>query len=452
MRFAPTLPTHILEISKMSRSTLFVSSASLLIAASGAWASGTYYIVGTGKSPSGVSANGSVVAGTAGAGQPYWIWQSSNPGTGAAPVITSIGGISPGNGVGGQAKVSNDGDKISGSVNGFSGVPVMPATVVNQAALYDVSDSTWSGVGGIGWYSGTETSGGWAVSGDGHVLAGLGWSPNQTTAYAIKSVDGGAATQLQWLVPGRSTRANGVNGDGSVIVGWQDRADGFRCACVWTNGVGQRLWYTYPRAPLGEAQACSGDGNWVVGIGSLTPNGQAWRWSQSTGVQLLGELDTTANNVMSAIATDITSDGSTIIGWERDPQSPPLFTARSFIWTQANGIQDLTTWVTNQGVALPTGVTTLSIATAISDDLRTIVGTANNGQAFIIQIDPPAPFAPCNGDVNGDGHVNVIDLLSVVSAWGDCPETGACAADVTGDAQVNINDLLAVVGAWGDCP
>ena len=59
----------------------------------------------------------------------------------------------------------------------------------------------------------------------------------------------------------------------------------------------------------------------------------------------------------------------------------------------------------------------------------------------------------CQGDVNHDGFVNVIDLLAVIDAWGAC---GGCAADVspanTGDGVVNVADLLVIITTWGPCP
>jgi hypothetical protein len=207
------------QVSMFTATTLAIGTSAL--------GSGTYYGLGTLRSPSGVSADGSLVAGTTGSLAPYFIWQLSNPG-----VTTLIGGVSPGSGVGGQAKVSDNSDKISGVVAGFIAPPPMPPTVVNQMGVYDVSDAAWTGVGGIGWFSGTETASGWGMSGDGTTLVGLGWSPNQTNAYASVSTNGGAPVALPWLVPGRSTRANGCNSDGSVVVGWQDNPFGFRQACI----------------------------------------------------------------------------------------------------------------------------------------------------------------------------------------------------------------------------
>ena len=65
------------------------------------------------------------------------------------------------------------------------------------------------------------------------------------------------------------------------------------------------------------------------------------------------------------------------------------------------------------------------------------------GRVFMLTpIEPKVP-----GDVNGDGHVNILDLLAVVAAWGACGSP--CPADVTGDGTVNILDLLFVVANWG---
>jgi hypothetical protein len=50
------------------------------------------------------------------------------------------------------------------------------------------------------------------------------------------------------------------------------------------------------------------------------------------------------------------------------------------------------------------------------------------------------------GDVNGDGLVDVTDLLAVMDAWGPCD---GCAEDLNGDGIVDVVDLLEVVGNWG---
>lgn len=54
----------------------------------------------------------------------------------------------------------------------------------------------------------------------------------------------------------------------------------------------------------------------------------------------------------------------------------------------------------------------------------------------------------CEGDTNGDGVVNVVDLLGVVGNWGDCD---GCEFDIDGNGVVDVTDVLLIVGNWGDC-
>ncbi|MDG2201170.1 MAG: hypothetical protein P8K80_08325 [Phycisphaerales bacterium] len=57
----------------------------------------------------------------------------------------------------------------------------------------------------------------------------------------------------------------------------------------------------------------------------------------------------------------------------------------------------------------------------------------------------------CQGDINGDLAVDVIDLLSVIAEWGPCKVPGGCDADIDDSGAIDILDLLAVIGAWGSC-
>jgi T5SS/PEP-CTERM-associated repeat protein len=50
------------------------------------------------------------------------------------------------------------------------------------------------------------------------------------------------------------------------------------------------------------------------------------------------------------------------------------------------------------------------------------------------------------GDVNGDGVVDVQDLIEVITGWGPCK--GDCAADLNGDGIVDVQDLVTVILNW----
>ena len=53
----------------------------------------------------------------------------------------------------------------------------------------------------------------------------------------------------------------------------------------------------------------------------------------------------------------------------------------------------------------------------------------------------------CEGDVDGNGAVDVSDILAIVGAWGSNDPD----ADINGDGTVNVSDILLAVGAWGPC-
>jgi hypothetical protein len=51
------------------------------------------------------------------------------------------------------------------------------------------------------------------------------------------------------------------------------------------------------------------------------------------------------------------------------------------------------------------------------------------------------------GDANGDGTIDVADMVLVILNWGVCDGL-PCAGDVNGDMVVDVNDLVAVVLGW----
>ena len=53
----------------------------------------------------------------------------------------------------------------------------------------------------------------------------------------------------------------------------------------------------------------------------------------------------------------------------------------------------------------------------------------------------------CPSYCNGDGTVNVSNLLAIIDVWGT--DSGC---DVNGDGMIDVIDLLAVVDTWGECP
>jgi hypothetical protein len=71
--------------------------------------------------------------------------------------------------------------------------------------------------------------------------------------------------------------------------------------------------------------------------------------------------------------------------------------------------------------------------------------STNNEYVTLIDV---GELDTCPADLNGDGQVDVNDILAIVSAFGQC--TG-CPEDIDGDGQVGVNDLLTAIASWGGC-
>jgi uncharacterized membrane protein len=316
---------------------------------------------------SGVNANGSAAAGYSNSENFMWIEGSG---------VQNIGGLPPANGTGGDVEMSNDGTKIVGPF-------LNPASSAKEMSIYDVPSQTWTPLGGIGGQNGDQISSAWGISGDGNTVVGLGWLPTGG-AHAISWTQNTGVVDLGSTVTGRSSRADAVSEDGSVIVGWQDSETGFRQAAVWTNGVQQLIYF-----PTGEralaAAAISGDRVWVGGEGSSTNSFQAYRWSEATGLENLGPP---LQAGWRGATTGISGDGSVIVGFYR-PQGPALF-GSGFIWTEALGVTDLNTYANSLGI--DTQGIIMSLPLNISADGTTIVGAGrdsnNQRVGFILKLEP----------------------------------------------------------------
>ena len=72
---------------------------------------------------------------------------------------------------------------------------------------------------------------------------------------------------------------------------------------------------------------------------------------------------------------------------------------------------------------------------------------ASNGNAFY----GPPPCALCPADVNGNGAIDVADVLTVLSEFG-CSSGCNALTDLDGDGAITVADVLAVLSAFGeDC-
>ncbi len=392
-----------------------------------ALAAATYVNTGKGILWYGVSADGSVAAGSNGS---FYLVYTPSGGVRAAAAR---------NWSNATTGISWDGRFLAGAVRN-------PAAANRwQMARGDRNNETWTPCGDLGIGLSDEGSTAYGVSGDGSTMFGLAW----TTGGNALACTWRAGTGIQSLgtsVPNRSTRANGSSFDGSVIVGWQDGQTGFRQGCIWNNGV-QTLLFFDNGMPASEALACSGDGGVVVGLGNEYNGFHAWRWTSSTGiVDIEPRQDWTDWEFMMGSATGVSADGSTIVGYYRFGGTP--YDGRGWIWTAASGVKDLTWLAIEQGATFPTAQVA-SLPLAISADGRTVVGGSGNGETslptggFVLHLD-----SPCFGDVDGSGTVDQGDIALALLDYGPCP---GCSSDLDGSGDVDFGDVALVLLSTGPC-
>ncbi len=292
---------------------------------------------------------------------PFSIW------TPETQAVELIGGIAPGNGVGGGVTFSLNGNLLSGCTLENNKV---------EMARYDRTTETWTPLGSLGFTMDTARSGAYCISGDGNTVVGSAWTASANTdAVAWNPTEG--IMDLGTLFAGRSTRANAVSADGSVVVGWQDFNGPWKSAVWKKNPAGGYFPNEYilldPNGnpndeynQMGECTAVSADGNWVGGAGDYANDGNAWIWSQATGVIDLGTLSPGGQSYVAALS----DDGSVAVGriqvgpW--DPEIP-------FIWTQAGGMQNLNDYAHNV-LGIQTGNKLIYSANCMSANGDYIVG------------------------------------------------------------------------------
>ena len=223
---------------------------------------------------------------------------------------------------------------------------------------------------------GTSLSGPYGVNQDGSLGVGLLWRAQICDANAgtWDLVNGGPAMVLPTLFDGPATRANAVNGDGNVIVGWQDQPTGERSAAKWVNTVPELI--LTPDGELnGEAHAVSADGQTIVG-GGFRFGSAAWIWHAGTGIRPIG-----SRNVGRFLASDVSDDGKVVVGFiTRLHLGFP--SRRGFIWREGMGVTSLEEYLERRGVVVPAGWT-LSAASLISADGKTIYGWGFNPDNLI---------------------------------------------------------------------
>lgn len=334
--------------------------------------------------------------------------------------------------------VADDG-KVSGSLKNNQGL--------EEAVIWQDGELTWLGNIPNGNSCDAFLSSGLSISADGSTVVGMGWQNCSVEAYAWNAVNGIVGLG-QWN--GNNTKAQAVNGNGSIIGGWAEANSGTRQSCVWDgDGNITLLGSLIPSSNYGEVTAISNDGSKIIGFsaGSGNNHTEAYLATPSADDYELTGLGVPNNfaGTNESHAFDI-SENNVIVGqytatWGMDGM-------RAAIWTEELGTMvDLKDYLSSLGINDFNNWDFLK-ALCISDDGTIISGTAlnsfGNWATYILDISDELG-SNIAGDVNGDETVDILDVITLVNHILDSESIDLNGADLNNDGFVNILDIIEII-------
>lgn len=205
-----------------------------------------------------------------------------------------------------------------------------------------------TGLGFPGGSSPLPFSGAQAISADGSILAGSA-SSDEGTNEPIRW-ENGEFTRLG-RIPGYGNNAHqltGMSADGQRVVGWGYDALGARTqGWLWENGIMIGLGSLAPD-PFNEfssANGISGDGDVVVGSTNSPDGMQAFRWENGmmSALGVLIPTDPIEGLVLQSAAADASYDGNVIVGASRAINYKDYDRVEAFRWSDGvmTGLGDL---------------------------------------------------------------------------------------------------------------
>ncbi|HZP60961.1 MAG TPA: hypothetical protein VFB27_11615 [Opitutaceae bacterium] len=353
-------------------------------------------------SPKFVSADGSVVAGTAGsAGSDGHAGFFFPPANGAQAFVWTqdtgsfgLGVVDPYPLASGFTPVASGANAVSADGSTVVGVSVYQDANSNKACIPFVWTAN-AGMQFIGAFDSTAPAVGSAtdVSADGSVVVGY-CSTASGKVHPFRWTQDGGMIDLA-LDPDVNSYATAVSADGSVVVGVE--AGTLHDFFVWTQDAGTTRISVPPGTfSIGSAYV-SGDGSTLAGVTEDNNGSQRVRWTADSGLEIVPEYS--GDNVSSeegAAVAGLSYDGSALIESFTANVGGQIFNTHSYRWTDCGDLQTL-------GFLELGGNRATTTAENLSADGQIIVGTSA-GQAFIWSVtDGIWPLQSILNDVYGLG-------------------------------------------------
>lgn len=149
---------------------------------------------------------------------------------------------------------------------------------------------------------------------------------------------------------------------------------------------------------------------------------------------------------------DVGPEGTVQLSFCYNLETSFIFSEASFsVGSITQGLGDSSSWTT-QTVDV-TSLAGQTVAMSWSYENSWPFGAPRGMQVDAVRIETTVldcvDVISCPGDLNGDGVVDVSDMLAMLAEWGPCVD---CDADLNGDGVVDVSDLLGLLANWGACP
>ncbi len=305
---------------------------------------------------------------------------------------------------------------------------------VMQSGLDPSRAYRWTGSGplqDLGVLPGEERMFANGVSGDGTVVVGYGEHGKYTAldGQAFRWTPTKGMQGLGYLHPfSINSHANAISRDGNTIVGTELDWTLTQRAFVWREASGMTAlpWLPNPFSADTDAEAVSADGSVVVGSAfHSSGNTHAVRWVN-------GEIEdlTIGSSFGGSKAYAVSGDGK-VVGGIAGP---------AIIWTSATGMMDAEDYLALFGVVVPAEYRIERIH-AISGDGLTFAGEARNlttwfREGFVATV--PATGGPCKPDCDASGTLNIDDFICFQTYFA----LGDGLADCDNSQSLDINDFI----------
>jgi len=381
------------------KKAVVVLATGITLLASAAHAAVTFDFIFDGGYPLAVSSNGTVIAGND-LNYTSFHWTQ-------ATGLVSLGRPMQ-VGAGGMPDMSADGTRIAYGIGSLDGSYTTQGLWTLGSGWQELMPPAPPDGGTIDGSYGSV----WSLSGDGNTVVGLYWRSGQgNRAHASKWTQATGVVDLGGTTTGQASRANGVNHNASVIVGWVETQYGPWRPAAWVDGSVVLLTECEgfsSVAGCGECRATSSNGDIIVGFATDADSHQraASMWRRTDGVfgptELLGWVDGTEPGSGTSsgginIPYAVSDDGNLVVGYCSFDGSP--FNTTGFVWTPSTGVVDVNQFLQDNGVLVDPNFTIQSL-NAMTPDGTKVFGHGQmltppyTRRAFRITIPPVVGVGP----------------------------------------------------------